>query len=337
MRTSPLSPRLRTRWARVAAVAFCGCAAILPVGPVQAQEAVVPKDAWWNRFAGPQESTGLPALPLPPPSTVPADAIAVGALNGQVDKVAAVGLRIDVPAGMQIDELLLVLRLSDTPGANVAADEARVFACPATSLWGTATNGDWINRPSADCDAGFAYGEFGTDGSLVSFDLTRMGPLWLDPSTGFEQNGVVLALDAEQSAENAQLSFLNVESGRVDAFLVVSPAPTDPTPAPTPRPSQAPAFIEEFIPGTPARPATTSAPAPTPAPTPQPVAQRSTGIRPPDLWGGLPWTVFLLVPLAAVLAVGTGMALGPAGEPTGSRVRKGAVTRALERREDTRQ
>ena len=48
-----------------------------------------------------------------------------------------------------------------------------------------------------------------------------------------------------------------------------------------------------------------------------------------DLTGNLPWGVFLLIPLAIVLAVVTALALGSGAEPRVEQHRRGGVARAL--------
>jgi hypothetical protein len=54
-----------------------------------------------------------------------------------------------------------------------------------------------------------------------------------------------------------------------------------------------------------------------------------------DIWGNLPWTVVLAVPIVLALAVVVGMVLGPLGESGQSRRRTGAVSRILSRGERT--
>jgi hypothetical protein len=54
-----------------------------------------------------------------------------------------------------------------------------------------------------------------------------------------------------------------------------------------------------------------------------------------DLTGNLPLAVYLLIPLALVLALLTAIALGPAGDPGSTTRRGGGVTRALTEREES--
>ena len=51
-----------------------------------------------------------------------------------------------------------------------------------------------------------------------------------------------------------------------------------------------------------------------------------------DLAGNWSWTVWLLIPLALVLAVITALCLGPGGEPDGATRSSGGVSRYLARR-----
>lgn len=52
-----------------------------------------------------------------------------------------------------------------------------------------------------------------------------------------------------------------------------------------------------------------------------------------DLVGNWSWTVWLLIPLALLLAFVTSLVLGTAGEPTDNDRREGGVTRYLARHE----
>jgi hypothetical protein len=56
-----------------------------------------------------------------------------------------------------------------------------------------------------------------------------------------------------------------------------------------------------------------------------------------DLVGNLPFAVYLLIPLALVLAVLTAVLLGPLGAPDPGEHRVGGVSRALGRRDTERQ
>ncbi|HEV3363903.1 MAG TPA: hypothetical protein VG795_07140, partial [Acidimicrobiia bacterium] len=173
-----------------------------PAVPAYAAETrgAATQDGWWNRLQGPQEGepegnpirTVVPALPKPP--TVPADAIATGATAGQVDKVAGVGIDVSLADGATLDALVLRLKEAEGSGANVGADKAKVIACPATGPWGPGQNGDWRDRPVADCSLGSAEGVRAEDGTWT-FDLATIGRLWADPFAPVPANGVVLSVD----------------------------------------------------------------------------------------------------------------------------------------------
>ena len=100
---------------------------LVPV-TAQAQEPAADKDGWWNRVNS--QDGGLGGLPIAPPTTVPSDAFAVGLSRGQQDKVAALGIGLSLPPEEVVDELFLFLTEADTPGAQINAEEATVYACP---------------------------------------------------------------------------------------------------------------------------------------------------------------------------------------------------------------
>ncbi|HKY74711.1 MAG TPA: hypothetical protein VJS45_01120 [Acidimicrobiia bacterium] len=198
--------------------------------PAQAAESrgAATHDGWWNRLQGPQEGepagnpirTVVPALPKPP--NVPADAISAGATAGQVDKVAAVGIDVVLADGASLDRLVLRLKESEASGANVGADKAKVLACPATSPWGPGQNGNWQDRPLADCSLGSAEGARGEDGTWT-FDLAAIGRLWADPFAPLPAHGVVLSVDPAASQSPVQVSWLNLETGKVGVELAATP------------------------------------------------------------------------------------------------------------------
>jgi len=201
-----------------------------PAIPASASEnrAAATQDGWWNRLQGPAdgEPDGNPVRPLvpavPKPPTVPADAIAAGVTGGQVDKVAAVGLDFALADGAALDTLTLRLKESAAGGANVAADKAKVIACPATAPWGSSQNAAWRDRPAADCGLGSAEGVRAADGTWT-FDLSPIGRLWADPFAPLAANGVVLSLDPAASPSGAQVSWVGFEAGGIAVDLVATP------------------------------------------------------------------------------------------------------------------
>jgi hypothetical protein len=206
--------------------------------PAQASDSrgAATQDGWWNRLQGPQEGEpdGNPIRPLvpaiPKPPNVPADAIAAGATAGQVDKVAAVGIDVSLADGATLDGLVLRLKESDANGANVGADKAKVLACPAGGPWGTGQNGNWRDRPAADCSLGSAEGVRAADGTWT-FDLAAIGRLWADPFAPLPANGVVLSVDTKvadggqspASPSSVQVSWLNYDSGNIAVELAATP------------------------------------------------------------------------------------------------------------------
>ncbi|HEX6379997.1 MAG TPA: hypothetical protein VF180_02005 [Acidimicrobiia bacterium] len=209
------------------AVLFLVSASAVPAQAAESRGAAT-HDGWWNRLQGPQEGepAGNPIRPivpaLPKPPNVPADAISVGATAGQVDKVAAVGVDLVLADGATLDGLVLRLKESDASGANVGADTAKVLACPATAPWGPGQNANWQDRPPADCSLGSAEGARSEDG-IWSFDLAAIGRLWADPFAPLPAHGVVLSVDPAGSQSPVQVSWLNLETGKVGLELAATP------------------------------------------------------------------------------------------------------------------
>ncbi len=223
-----------------------------PVGPAGAADSrgAAAQDGWWNRLQGPAEGepdeNPLRALvpATPPPPNVPADAIATSGGGGQVDKVAAVGIDLAVADGARVERLTLRLEESTAGGANVGAEGARVVACPATTPWSPVQNGAWRDRPAADCTLGATEGVRADHGTWT-FDLTAIGRLWSDPFAPLAANGVVLSVEPAATPSPVQVSWLNLNSGRIAVELVATPgaplpeAPGDPA-APGPLAADAP-------------------------------------------------------------------------------------------------
>jgi hypothetical protein len=345
--------------------------------PAQAAESrsAATQDGWWNRLQGPQEGEpeGNPIRPLvpaiPKPPNVPADAIAAGATGGQVDKVAAVGIDVALADGATLDGLVLRLKESDANGANVGADKAKVLACPAGGPWGTGQNGDWRDRPAADCSLGSAEGVRAADGTWT-FDLAAIGRLWADPFAPVPANGVVLSVDPASSPSSVQVTWLNYDSGNISVELAATPG-VPPTSADsggvTSEPTAVSAAAAEpaldspgasraypavgsgvsagslAYPSGPAAGETTAATpdvSATAAPPEQPgeaprsaAAARPGPTRPAvDFWEHLPAPTALLLPVALGLALLVSVTLGPAGRPSAVFRREGGLSRALARR-----
>lgn len=209
------------------AVLFLVSASAVPAQAVESRGAAT-YDGWWNRLQGPQdgEPAGNPIRPvvpaLPKPPNVPADAISAGATAGQPDKVAAVGIDVALADGATLDRLVLRLEESGAGGANVGADKAKVLACPATAPWGPGQNANWQDRPVADCSLGSAEGVRSEDG-VWAFDLVAIGRLWADPFAPLPAHGVVLSVDPAASQSPVQVSWLNLETGKVGLEVAATP------------------------------------------------------------------------------------------------------------------
>jgi hypothetical protein len=350
-----------------------------PAPPASAGEtrAAATQDGWWNRLQGPADSEpdGNPVRPLvpalPKPPNVPADAIAVGATGGQVDKVAAVGVDVSMADGDTLDGLVLHLKEAEGNGANLGADRAKVLACPATTPWGAAQNANWRDRPVADCSLGSSEGARAGDGTWT-FDLAALGRQWADPGGALANNGVVLSVDPA-SSPNAQISWLDVDSGQVTVELTATPA------AAGAGSDAGPPVPDAGLPAAPGPPAADAPPTPSiasgadgagrsgatgpvdytfgsgpsaaaggeitaseapPEPPGQVALDTAPGSSGPalharpavDFWEHVPPPTALLVPVVLALAVLIGIALGPAGRPSPVFRREGGLSRALARR-----
>ena len=335
----------------VASVLGCAVSAV-PIGPEvagaqQLGAVTVDRDGWWDRASDPGRPPTSPGLPFP----VPANALAVSASGGEPDKVAAVGILLDVEPD-RFQRLLLNMKEVADPGANVGNNAAAINACPITGSWTSVKDGDWASRPAADtssCVAGSRSSE-----GVWSFDLSSFARSWLAGSLA--ANGVLLVENAnppstfqvalgdrtcttmsfsldlvpEEDADTTDGSTFDDTSSDAGAFE--DPEPTadeeffaepeaetfeysgeDAFTVPTPAPA-APATPEVV------RPASTNTDVP-------------TALRPTK--GRLPIATLLLVPIALGLAYalsaslfGSGDALVVAGR------REGGVSRALRNRKD---
>jgi hypothetical protein len=351
----------------------------VPVIPASAAEnrGAASQDGWWNRVQGPAEGEpdGNPVRPLvpslPKPPNVPTNAIAAGVTAGQVDKVAAVGIDVALADGATLETLTLRLQENGAGGATFGADGAKVIACPATAPWGPIQNGNWRDRPPADCGLGSAEGVRGDDGTWT-FDLSALGRLWTDPFAPLALNGVVLSLDPASAPSAAQISWLNFDSGGVSVTLAATPGTAAPTgdatafapearaaaaPAPTAVPPSSASATADF-PGAgavsaapfassgqpaqgPATPSNDPSPAGTEPESPAEVTLAAPAAAPGpvsqarpavDFWERIPGPTALLLPVAVGLAVLVGVTLGPGGRPAPVFVREGGLSRALARR-----
>lgn len=197
----------------VIAVPSVPSAAQSEAGPVTSD-----KEGWWNRLAGVEEEEPAPANPLgaspapPPPSSVPEGAIAVGAVLGEPDKVAAVGVVLPVEQGGTVARLVMTLGLVEDEAAQGGTPESgAIRACAVTGFWVPEENGKFQNRPEADCEIASAPGTRNEDGSWT-FDLTAIASLWVDPAATIFPNGVLLEPVVEPP-ESFQVSFAGGPDG----------------------------------------------------------------------------------------------------------------------------
>ena len=331
-----------------------------------APTAIPSQDGWWNRAKGPQQ--GEPDNPLrsslggsiPAPSTVPATALGVGAAAGDADKVAAIGLVLEAGIDPLVDSLVLTLKESSANGSNLNSSSAKIIACPITSFWAGVKDGDWVNRPTCD-DSQAVPGARAADGTWT-FDLTLLAMQWVDPTSGLDQNGVLLteAVDAPMSF---QVSFDDISTGRVTTAFSATPGLSDEELGFSDEElttfEEEPALEETFVDEPVAEdfgsafvddgstfessdlataPLTTSAPATAAPDAGGPVAATSAVARPAGaigLFGAVPIGVLLVLLLVLVgTALLLGVVLGPIAAPAPAVVRSGGVSRALAARAD---
>jgi hypothetical protein len=310
--------------ARIASAAlpvWFGAFFVFPTFPTALpRDANIATEAWWSFYG-----QGLPAAP---PTTVPADALGVGHIVAQQDKIAAIGITLQAPTGSTVQTLSLTLKEAEGVAANIGSDTAAVTACPITGPWEPALNGNWADVPSYDCELAKVAGKRSPDG-MWTFDLAVMGEQWLDDEFPLEQAGVILMI--EEASTPVQVSFSAIKTGQFRLEFAAS-APQESEAAP-------PVVVGGL--DVPAAPVAEPAPATTtgadePAVLLTQPTQNKTGSAPePDILGNLPWGAWLLVPIALGIAGMVSYALGAgAKRGAGGQRRAGAVSRALSRRSE---
>lgn len=335
--------RLRTPAARaIVAAATCavGAAMFVSVALAEAGDGIsatgasVDKVGWWNRN---NTATDTPAgaVTVPRPPGAPAGTLAVGAFNGEPDKIAAIGILPDAMPGDTISSFTLSIKEAGPPAAGYNGSAAKIVACPITEFWVGGENGTWVSRPVYSCDASAVAGERALDGTWT-FDLLPIGRLWMDPNGTIAADGVVLVEQVDGST-----SFQTVFATSGDGAIVVTIASESATTVDTePIDSgggsfdngggfEGPSFGSGDIPvgGLPAPQVDTPTPGDTPQDAPV-VAPRSIAQRSPNILGNLPGGLVLAVPLFLVLLGLLTYSLGPAGEPAAAARQRG-VSRAL--------
>jgi hypothetical protein len=310
---------------------------------VSATGATVDKLGWWHEK---NVATDTPAavVTVPPPPGVPEGSLAVGAVNGEPDKVAAVGIVPDAGLGDTVSSFTLTMRESAPPAGNVNAEAAKLVACPITSFWVAAENGTWDTRPAYDCDLAAAPGVRSPEG-VWTFDLVPVAQVWLAPDSTVAADGVVL-VEAVDSPEGFQTVLDTSGEGAITvAFSATPGASEDPL-------ADAGSFdsggstadfssgggsigldspslglpnlgLDPTAPAAPAPPTTEAAAGPEAPAAPTTIAATS-----PNVLGNLPPGVALLGALLLALAGLMTYTLGPAGEPAVATRQRG-VSRAL--------
>jgi hypothetical protein len=337
--------------AAIGLVAFGSVGGVL-VAPVRAgasSSVSVGAMGWWG--SQPNAPGGLPV----PTSTVPANAVAVGAQSGTGDKVAAVAVTLDVTPGATVDALLLRLTEASeqstpaAPGASFGVapknDQgvnespsgtsiAGVVACPITSPWTPARAGALAQAPTADCSLAKVSAQRSTGTGTWGFDLLPMAQLWTRTSSPLAPLGVLIQENVD-APRTFQVSYFDTT---VSGAVTLSASITEPSTETT---DETPTLVTDAGLGAPLAfdlsgfNAAPVALPPLPAPV---VTTRNADASIPkavrlraDLYGNLPFLLVVLVPLSLLVALLMSYTLGPAGQPV-SVTRGGAVSRALGRR-----
>lgn len=313
---------------------------------ISATGATVDKVGWWHER---NVATSTPAsrVTVPPPPGVPAGTLAVGAFNGEPDKIAAVGILPEATVGDTITSFTLTIKEAGAPAGGYNSAAAKIVACPITAFWVGGDNGTWDSRPTYDCNLAKAPGVRADDGTWT-FDLQAVGDVWVDPAGTVAADGVVL-LEEVDSPESFQTVFATSGDGALVVSLAYEPGTGT---------SDDPLFEDDGsfggdtgsfddgsfdsgggfdvptigsgdipVGGLP----TPDVPTPTPGATPQDEAPpRPTTIawRSPNVLGNMPGGVLVLLPAFLVLLGLLSYSLGPAGEPAVAARQRG-VSRAL--------
>lgn len=329
-----------SRSVRILVVWALALLCLLPVAPTFGQSAPVvtaDKEGWWSAAADATAGTPLP----PPPSTVPAGAIAVGAAGGQPDKVAAIGIVLDAERGSVVERFVLTLQEAEGPAAQ-QGEGAVIVACPVTAFFAPEENGALADAPEADCEAAQAEGTRADDGTWT-FDLAPIADAWLDPFGTLNPNGIRLDPGGETSF---QVSLTGMEDATFDVAISPPREETDPFDSSTTT------LAGGFGGSTSSGSSSGSGIAVTPAPAPDvadgegdaPVTTIAAGAeeeaaaeteapgpsRAGEVSGNLPIGVWLLLLGALGIALLAMWHLGPAGRvPHAKTQRSGGVSRAL--------
>jgi hypothetical protein len=286
---------------------------------------------WWHEK---NVATETPAaiVTVPPPPGVPAGTLAVGAINGEPDRIAALGILPDAQTGDTPTQLTLTLTEAEPPAGQANSGAAGIVACPITEFWVPIENGTWANRPVYDCDLAKAPGTRADDGTWT-FDLLPIAQAWLDPSGTVVPDGIVLVEDVESPGAFQTVFATEGEgAGSVVYQGTAGPGTTTPTlppidPGPVDGGFELPDVGgSEFPVGElPAPDVSSTTVAPT---TEGQVAAGPIATTSPNVLGNLPGGLVVAIPAFILLMGLLSFTLGPAGEPVAA-TRQGGVSRAL--------
>jgi hypothetical protein len=304
---------------------------------ITATGASVDKVGWWHSK---NVATSTPAanVTVPPPPGVPAGTLAVGAVNGEPDRITAIGILPDAVVGDSITSFTLTIKEAGPPAAGFNGAAAKILACPITAFWVGGENGTWDNRPAFDCDLAKASGTRADDGTWT-FDLLAIGTAWVDPSGTIAPDGVVLVEEVD-SPDGFQTVFATSGEGAITVALSFTPG-DDGTSDTTVDDSggdlgggtdggfDEPSFGSGDIPvgGLPTPDVSTPEAGTTPQDGP-PTAPRTVAHITPNILGNLPGGLVLVAPTFLLLLGLLAYSLGPAGEPAAATRQRG-VSRAL--------
>jgi hypothetical protein len=305
-----------------------------PGDGIAASGASVDRVGWWHEK---NVATETPAavVTVPPPPGVPAGTLAVGAINGEPDRIAAVGVLPEAQPGDTVTTFTLSIKEAAPPAANANSASAGIVACPITTFWVAVENGTWVNRPEYDCDLASVSGTRADDGTWT-FDLLPIGQAWLDPTGSLTADGFVLVEDVE-SPSAFQTVFATEGEGAIVVTFESTPGTgtteppldtgtgtdgsfTDPGDFAVPDLGSGDAPVDDL-------PAADDAPTPTTEAAAPPVATPAASVG-PNVLGNLPGGLVVAVPAFLVLMGLLSFSLGPAGEPVGA-TSQGGVSRAL--------
>lgn len=322
----------------MAAVLLVDIATAEPGDGISATGATVDKVGWWHKqneaLDGP---TGNVTIPSPP--GVPAGTLGVGAINGEADKIAAIGILPEATSGDSITSFTLTIKEAGPPAANVNSGEAKIVACPITSFWVGGENGTWKSQPLFDCALAKAPGTRAADGTWT-FDLLAIGQAWVDPSGTTAADGVVLVEEVDSPTGFQTVFATDGENTLVVNLQFTAGSSTDDFGGGFDDSGgtgsfdsgsgsfDSPSIGSSDIPvgglPTPAAPGSTpETAAPDTTAPPRTIATTS-----PNILGNFPGGLALAVPLFLALLGLLSYSLGPAGDPVAATRQRG-VSRAL--------